>query len=372
MRPRLQDLGLRGRSRSRRPQPPPGSPPGLLIADPAAPAPVIRVMAYGPEGFTEEMVGEPEQIRGLVERWARVWVNVDGLGDAATVGAIGAIFGLHELALEDVLNARQRGKAEQYGEHVFLVARMPLGGDEFETEQLSVFFSRSFLVTFQEKPGGDCFDLVRQRLRQGRGQMRESGSDYLAYTLLDAVIDSYFPILEREGERLDAMEDELVGRRDDGLIPRIHAIKVELLGLRRAVWPLRETVNALLRERSPTVSEETRTYLRDCYDHTVQLIDLLEIYRETGSDLFDFYISMVSHRTNEVIKVLTIFTTVFMPLTFIAGIYGMNFNTERSPWNMPELDWHFGYPLVLAVMGAVALVLLLYFRSRGWLRSRRG
>jgi magnesium transporter len=200
--------------------------------------------------------------------------------------------------------------------------------------------------------------------------VRNAGSDYLAYALIDAFIDNYFPVLERYGERLESIEEEVLSRPEPQLVSRMHEVKRDLMSLRRAIWPMRETVNSLVREQSPFVSDDTRIYFRDCYDHTIQIIDLLENYRDVASGLMEIYLSSVSNRLNEIMKILTMFTAFFIPLSLIAGIYGMNFNTARSPLNMPELNWYLGYPFVLGLMATVAIGMLTFFRRKGWLRSR--
>jgi magnesium transporter len=242
-------------------------------------------------------------------------------------------------------------------------------GEQLETEQLSLFLGKNFVLTFQEGMPGDCLEVIRERIRKKGGRIHDAGLDYLAYALLDAVVDAYFPILEQYGERLEEVEDEIGGKPASSTIARIHAIKRNLLTLRRVVWPQRETFNTLLREETPHISAETRLYFRDCYDHVTQIIDLVETYRELGADLTDIYLSTVSNRTNEIMRVLTVISTIFIPLTFICSIYGMNFNPETSPWNMPELNWYWGYPLALLLMLSVAVGQLLFFRRRGWLGS---
>jgi magnesium transporter len=345
----------------------PGAPPGTLIPDPDAPFPVIRVLAYGPEAIAERAVESPQQVRDFLNAWPVIWVNVEGLGDAAIISQLGDIFGLHRLALEDVINVHQRAKVEQYGEHHFIVARMVMLRERLETEQVSLFLGRNFVLTFQEGLPGDCLEPVRDRLRKGQSRIREAKTDYLAYSLLDAVVDSYFPVLEEYGEQLETLERELLTRPATDTITRIHEIKRDLLTLRRVIWPQREALNVLLRNELPLITHETRVHLRDCYDHTVQLIDLVETYRELSADLTDVYLSSISNRTNEIMRVLTVIATIFLPLTFIAGIYGMNFDTGASSWNMPELNWYWGYPFSLAVMALVALTQLAFFWRRGWI-----
>ena len=346
----------------------PGSAPGTLVVDPLAPRPDVRVMAYGPEAAQEVEVRDVRAIRAFLTKWPVIWVNVDGLGDASVIETLGEVFGLHRLALEDVLNVHQRPKAERYATNYFIVGRMIERADQLTTEQLSIFLGSNFVITFQERPG-DCFDPVRERIRKKGGKIRESGPDYLAYALLDAFIDNYFPVLEDYGERLEELEAEVITRPTTETVARIHAAKRQLLVLRRALWPLREAVNVVGREESSLISAETRVYLRDCYDHTIQLIEILENFRDITSSLMDVYLSSVSNRMNEVMKVLAIFTAVFSPLTLIAGIYGMNFNPSSSPLNMPELNWYWGYVAALGSMAIVAVVLLAYFRRRGWLGS---
>jgi magnesium transporter len=267
-----------------------------------------------------------------------------------------------------VTDVHQRAKVESFEGYIYIVARIIQPGDELETEQLSLFFGKNFVLTFQEY-AGDHFDPVRKRLRENKGRVRSS-PDYLGYALLDAAIDAYFPLLEQYGERLEDLEDEIVVRPSRALIGRIHSVKKDFLTIRRAVWPLREALTVLYREPTPLVAEDTRLYLRDCYDHAVQLIDLLENYREIASSFTDAYLSSLGMKTNEVMKVLTIIATIFIPLSFIAGLYGMNFQTDRSPYNMPELAWRYGYPFALLLMTLTAGGLLLFFWRRGWLGSR--
>jgi magnesium transporter len=347
---------------------PPGSTPGTFVIDPRAPRPRIRVIAYSLDSITEETVSDLASIRNLLAKWPVVWVNVDGLGDEGIIRELGQIFDLHQLALEDIVNVHQRAKVEQYKNNSFIVARMAEMNERLETEQLSLVLGKNYVLTFQEQPG-DCFDPVRERIHKKGGRIRQAGPDYLAYALLDSFIDHYFPVLEKYGERIEELEDEVVLRPGSRFVSEIHELKRDLLSLRRAAWPLRETLNALVREPSPFIRDETRIYLRDCYDHLVQIIDLLENYREIAAGIMDVYLSSVSNRLNEIMKVLTIFTTFFIPLNFIAGLYGMNFRTDSSPWNMPELGWHYGYPFALAVMAASGAAMLLYFRRKGWLGS---
>jgi magnesium transporter len=356
----------RGRNTEVRRRTPPGSAPGTLVADPSAPKPVIRVMAYGPAGMVEKTIPDVSALPDFLARWPVTWINVDGLGDTSVIGKLGEIFDIHRLAQEDIINVHQRAKAEIYRKHYFIVARMTEVATPLSFDQLSLFLGPNYILTFQETPG-DCFDPVRERIRKAGGRIRNAGPDYLAYALLDATIDNYFPALEHYGEVLETLEDEVVLRPEREIVGKIHEVKRDLLTLRRAVWPLREAINSLVREESPFISPETRIYLRDCYDHIIQIIDLLENYRDIASSLMEVYLSSLNNRMNEIMKVLTIFTALFIPMNLIAGIYGMNFNTEKSPFNMPELNWFLGYPFALTMMVSIAVGMYFFFRRIGWL-----
>ena len=346
----------------------PGDLPGLIQPDPEAPPPVVHVMAYGPDEFIERRVTDCRQVRELVNKAPVTWINVEGLGDAGTIRSIGELFHLHPLALEDVVNTHQRPKVEPYPGFLFIVARMAELNDRLETEQVSLFLGSNYVVTFLEDPG-DAFDSVRQHLRNAQGCIRSRGTGYLAYALLDAVVDGYFPVVEEYGERLDGLEDEVVTMPSRRTIAWAHQVKRDLRMLRRAIWPLREAINVLAREQNELIDAEARVYLRDCYDHTVQIIDIVETYRELDADLTDLYLSSLSNRLNEVMKVLTIIATIFMPLSFIASLYGMNFNTAVSPYNMPELNWRYGYPFVWGLMIASAVGMYWFFRWMRWIGS---
>ncbi|MBC7833843.1 MAG: magnesium/cobalt transporter CorA [Phycisphaerales bacterium] len=351
---------------------PPGSTPGTLVPDPAAAAPVIHIIAYGPEGLHEETVPNLGALEAIRSKWPVVWVNVDGLGDARVLEECGRQFGLHRLALEDVINTYQRPKVEAYPGCLFIVTRMareqPDPAVPLDTEQLSIFLGAGFVLTFQDKPG-DSLEPVRQRIRQDSGRIRRVRADYLAYALVDASIDGYFPLLEHVGERLEELEDAVMVTSDAACVQRLHQLKRDLIGVRRAMWPLRDAMNILIREPSPLIEDDTKIFLRDCYDHTIQIIDLVEMYRELAADLMQMYLSQVNNRMNEVMKFLALISTIFIPLNFIASIYGMNFDPDTSPYNMPELRWRFGYVGALIVMSVVGALLFLYFARKGWLRS---
>ena len=348
----------------------PGSQPGLVVVDPLAPRPTITAFAYGQTSCEKLEVKDLETIPALLQRHAVTWINVDGLGDAAAIQRLGKMFNLHPLALEDAVNVHQRPKVEEYPGHLFIVARFIHLNGGVSSEQISFFLGKNFVLTFQEETQpGDPFDPIRARLLSEKDAFDKHGSDYLAYRLLDAIIDSYFPVLEYYGEKIDEIEATLLDNHHRVHLTSIHAIKQDLLQLRRALWPTRDMLYSLLRDKHDLIDESTRVYFRDVYDHTVQLVDLLEIYRELGSDLRDLYLSSMSHRMNEIMKVLTIISTLFIPLTFIAGVYGMNFNTAM-PGNMPELNQPYGYVVTLVVMGLIAVGMMIYFVKKGWIGSR--
>ena len=349
----------------------PGSAPGVVVADPEASPSAITIMGFGPENYEEIKSAGLNDISPILGRFPVTWIDVTGLGNVDLISALGRTFSLHPLMLEDIVNTHQRAKTEDYTDKLFMVVRMVIcdRGPGVESEQVSIILGRNYVITFQEQPG-DCFDAVRNRVRKDQTRMRHSGADYLAYALIDAVIDGYFPVMERVGERIESLEDEVILHPDASAIERLHSTKHELLAMRRAMWPHREMINTLVRQETNLVSPATEIYLRDCHDHAVQVMDILETYREISSGLVDIYLSSLSHRMNEIMKVLTIIATIFIPLSFVASLYGMNFDTEVSPWNMPELKWAFGYPMAITIMASIAGGLLYYFRKKGWLGNR--
>ncbi len=349
----------------------PGSVPGTIRSDPTLPATVCDIVAYGPVDIEERQEASVEDIPELADRFTVCWVNVVGLGSAEVLKKIGEYHKMHPLALEDVVNTHQQAKVEEYDGQLFIVVRMARQTPRLWTEQISMLVGEKFVVTFQEQ-AGDCFDTVRQRIRKSSGRIRSRGSDYLAYALIDAVLDNYFPILEHYGGVLDALEERLLSGKSHNVIPETHRLRSEILHLRRTIWPHRDAVNLLIRDEHPLVGAETKMYLRDCYDHIAQLSDVAETYRDLGSGLRELQFSLESQRTNEVMKVLTVIATIFIPLGFIAGVYGMNFDPESSPWNMPELEWAYGYPFAITLMVTVAFSLLLFFRHKGWLGPSKG
>ncbi len=346
--------------------------PGTLKTAPDTLKPVMRLMAFNKEQVIEQPLENLNGLARYLDGSFTVWVNVDGFGDASIIRQLGELFKLHPLAMEDVVNAHQRAKVEPYTDQLFIVTRWvsSTAHEHLEAEQISMFLGTHYVLSFQERPG-DCFDPVRERIRSDRGRIRQTGSDYLAYALIDAVIDSYFPVMDHFVEKLDKLEEDVTVGLHHSVTDQIHEVRNDLLLLRRSVRPHRDALNELVRDHHPLVSDETRVFLRDCYDHTVQLIDLLEVYREMCADLRDYYLSLVSNRMNEVMKVLTIIATIFIPLGFIAGVYGMNFNTQL-PGNMPELNWPYGYCISLGMMLATALGMVTYFWRCGWIgRSSR-
>jgi magnesium transporter len=346
----------------RKRHPPIGARPGTLVINSHAQKPAIHVIEYTPDRVQEHDISEVEQLRPFLQAGSVAWVDVQGLGDEKVLRALGDVFGLHALALEDVVNVPQRPKLEPFDEHVLCISRMVMerAAQTIETEQVSLIIGRNYLLTFQERHG-DVLDPVRRRIRQGQGPIRKAGPDYLAYAIIDALIDGYYPVMETFGEYLESLEDEIVVNPRTAILQRIHHVKRELLAIRRAIWPQREVVNALIRDENPFITDNVRVYLRDCYDHCVQIIDVVETYRELAGGLMDVYLSSVGNRQNEVMKVLTIMASIFIPLTFMAGVYGMNFQ------NMPELQTRWGYPLLLAAMVVVVVAMILFFRRKGWI-----
>jgi magnesium transporter len=357
-------MGRRRKKRIKRSHPP-GTLPGTLVAHEEADAAPVQIFlfSYDPERCEERSL-RPDEIASLaIPDNGVLWIDIWGLADPGVVKAVGDRFGFHPLALEDVLNVGQRPKVDRYESHLLIVLREVRYPEE--TEQVSLFLSERIVVTFQER-AGDPFDSIRDRLRRGLGKLRSEGADYLAYALCDAVVDSYFPVLEKLGDEVETLEEAAISAPTPEILREIRGVKRQLVEVRRAVWPARDAMSELLREDSFLIRPETRVFLRDCYDHTIQVMDMVETYREMAASLVDEYLSVVSHRMNETMKVLTMMATIFIPLSFIAGLYGMNFDHQASPFNMPELYWRYGYPFVLIVMAAVAGGLVWYFRKKRW------
>ncbi|WP_084554988.1 magnesium/cobalt transporter CorA [[Phormidium ambiguum] IAM M-71] len=350
----------------------PGSLPGTIDLPSNAAPPDIVLIDYNESSATRLKINTPEECAPYLDTHSVSWVDVLGLGNEETWLKLSKVFNLHALVLEDVVNVPERPKVDDFDSQIVIIAWMVMLKENthgFYIEQVSFVLGEDYLLTVQEEPERDCFSRVRDRIRYNKGIIRQRKADYLAYALLDAIIDGYFPVLEAYGERIEELEDEVVTNPSRQTLQEIYKVRRELLALRRAIWPQRDALNTLIRDSSNLISPEVRIYLRDCYDHAVQVIDIVETYRELSSGLMDVYLSSISNKMNEIMKLLTVISTIFIPLTFIAGVYGMNFNPEKSPWNMPELNWYWGYPVCWAVMIAVAAALVYFFWRRGWFEN---
>jgi magnesium transporter len=344
----------------RKRRPPAGAMPGTLVVPTGAPPPHIYLMQYNADSLHEETIRDVRTLRDCLRPDAVSWVDVQGLGDEATLRALAEVFSIHLLALEDVVHIPQLPKTETYEHHQYFVTRMirlvvPL---ELETEQVSIFIGRNYVVSFQERVG-DVYEPIRNRIRKN-APVRRMGADFLGYAIIDATIDGYYPVVEAIGEQIETLEESILNAAAGETIGRVQDLKRKLLLVRRAVRPQRDAINALIRDDTPMVSQPVCVYLRDCHDHCVQLIDVIEIYREMCAGLTELYLSSLAHRQNEVMKVLTIMASVFIPLTFVVGIYGMNFE------HMPELHWKWAYPALLVSMLLLVAGMLAYFRRMGW------
>ena len=323
----------------------------------------LSVINYDGVNFQEKEVNNVKEAVSFRSKSSVTWLNVDGVHQPEIIEQIGKIFSIHPLVLEDIANTGQRPKMEDFDGYIFVVLRMLRFDDEknqTKAEQISIILGPDFVISFQEREG-DVFDIIRERLRSNKGRIRKIGADYLAYSLIDAIVDNYFMILEKLGETIEDIEDKLVTDPKAETLQIIHDLKREMIFLRKSVWPLREVINRLERSESALIKKSTLVYLRDVYDHTIQVMDSVDTFRDTLSGMLDIYLSSVSNRMNEIMKVLTIIATIFIPLTFIAGVYGMNFR------RMPELVQPWGYPAVLIVMLVIALIMLVYFRRRKWI-----
>ena len=347
---------------------PPGTSPGTLLAGESGVDHAVQITLFDftPKDFTEQQIDNPADCAQWLAKDSSTWIHLQGRVDPDTLRELGSVFGLHPLAMEDVINTGQRPKLESYGDELFVTMNLPsldpLKGLRFE--QVSLFLADRVLISFHH---GDThpFQPVVERLRKHSGRIRERGTDYLLYALLDVVIDQGFPLLETMGELIEDLEEELLNAPGKDALARIHQIRRDLLLIRRNLWPQREVLANLLREEYSLIQPGTHPYLRDCYDHTIQILDLIESYREMASSMLDVYLSSLSHRLNEVMKVLTVIATIFIPLTFIVGVYGMNFAGD-SPWAMPELAWYYSYPILWLFMLSVAGGMIYAFKRRGW------
>lgn len=323
----------------------------------------ITVIDYNETQFQTKIISNVEECFQYRDTPTISWINVDGVHDINTIEQISSKFNLHPLVLEDIVNTGQRPKFEDFDDYIFLVIKMFLFNDklrELETEQVSLIIGSNYVISFQEKEG-DVFNNIRDRIRQSKGRIRKMGADYLAYALLDAVVDGYFAVLEGLGEKIELLEDDLVSNPSPHTLHKIQGLKRSMIFLRKSVWPLREVVGGIQRAESKLIQDTTRVYLRDVYDHTIQVIDTIESFRDMVSGMLDVYLSSVSNKMNEVMKVLTIFAAIFIPLTFIAGIYGMNFQF------LPELKWKWAYPCWWILVIALVVGMLFYFKRKKWL-----
>jgi len=345
------------------------APATLLPREGASTRAALSLVQYDQETILEADFDSFDELLAKLDPKKVNWINIDGLGDIEVLKKLGEHFHIHPLALEDVLNTTQRPKVEHFTNHFFIVSEM-IYFDEKESlafEQLSMFLGDTFLITLQEECGHDVFDSVRARLRAGRGFARKMKADYLAYALLDATVDQIFPVLELVGDSIEAVEEELLDKPQRATLKKLYESKRILLQLRRASWPQREIFNTLIRDDTGLIGRETQIFLRDCYDHTTQIIDIIESYRDLTAGLMDLYLSSLGFRTNEIMRILTIVSVLFIPLTFLAGVYGMNFNPEASKWNMPELNWKFGYEFFWAVSLCIVGFMLAFFKRKKWL-----
>ena len=344
-----------------------GASPGTHASPPSDTAQTIRLITYDAESMTERELDPTAELPPLIEEGKVTWIDVHGLGDGRLVEQLGERFGLHPLALADVMNVGQRPKLEDYDTFLYVVVRMlDLSPEQrLVSEQVSLFIGPNWTISFQERPG-DCLEVLRGRLRSGLKRIRSTGADYLGVQILDSIVDGYFPVLEVYGERLEDIETLVLESPSQAVLSQIYEVKRDLMALRRACWPMREMLGTLLHEGDELLSQASRPYLRDTADHVIQIVELTETYRELAGSFIDVYLSSIGQRTNDVMRVLTVISTIFIPLTFLAGVYGMNFD-RSAPGNMPELGWSYGYVGFLTVCLAVAVGLLVLFRRLGWL-----
>ncbi len=322
---------------------------------------IITLIDYDDKQFQEKKVDSIEETFPFKDQPTVTWINIDGLHQADIINQIGQHFQIHPLILEDIVHMDQRPKCEDLGDYIHLVLRMIYCmNNEIHTEQVSLIIGDRFVISFQDIPG-DVFDLIRERIRTHAGRIRQMGADYLAYSLIDAIVDNYFIVMENLGETIENLEDEVMTNPDKNTVQNLYTVKRKLLFLRKSVWPLREVINTLSKGESKLIKKQTSPYFKDLYDHTIQVVEMIETMRDMNAGMFDMYLSSISNKMNEIMKVLTIIATIFIPLTFIVGIYGMNFEY------MPELKWPFGYFMVWSIMIAVASSMMIYFKKKKWI-----
>ncbi|MEM4598874.1 MAG: magnesium/cobalt transporter CorA [Candidatus Diapherotrites archaeon] len=338
---------------------PPGTP--VYLGNGLANKTKIDLIDYSENSFEERTIEKVEECFPFKEKNTVTWINIVGIQETQVIEKIANNFGIHPLTIEDIVNTNQRPKIEDFENYIFIILKMVYyANNNLNFEQISIILGENFVLTFQEKEG-DVFGPVRERIRKNKGKIRKMGADYLAYSLIDAIVDNYFSVLENLGEQIEHIEDKLIIKPEQKQLVALHQLKRELLFLRRASWPMREAIGQMHRGSSKLITHTTEIYLRDIYDHTILIIDTIETYRDIISDLFDIYLSSISNKLNEIMKVLTIIATIFIPLTFITGIYGMNFE------NMPELKWEYGYFLVLSIMAILGISMAIAFKKRGWI-----
>ncbi|ELP52914.1 MULTISPECIES: magnesium/cobalt transporter CorA [Microcystis] len=343
----------------------PGSEPGTLIIEPDAKPSRIILIDYDEDNAVRKVDITPNACAPYIGTNTVSWMDIQGLGSETVLKQVGEIFNLHPLLLEDVVNVPQRPKLEDYNNQLLVISQMVrLKEDEsgFDTEQVSFVLGKRYLLSFQEEELQDCFEIVRDRIRTSQGRVRKSGADYLTYLLLDTIIDGYFPVVEHYEDRIEALEDMIISNPDRDTMQEIYDVRRELLALRRLIWPMRNVLHLLMRDHHGIVSDEVQIYFRDSYDHVIQILEIIEAYRELAASLMDVYMSTMGNKLNEIMKFLTVISTIFIPLTFIVGVYGMNFE------NMPELKGEWSYFLVWLVMLAVAGGLIFYFWRKGWFK----
>ena len=342
-----------------------GLPPGSLVymGDKVSEKVQIHVIDYNEKDIQEFDFQDIKKTFPFRDTSTVTWINIDGLHDTGLIENVGNHFQIHPLVLEDIVNTDHRPKIDDMDSYLFINLKMiykTQDMNDIQSEQVSLILGRNYVISFQEHPG-DVFEIIRNRIRSDKGRIRKMGSDYLCYALMDAIIDQYYTVLEHVGDRIEAIEDEVLINPTTRTLQQLHEIKNRLLFLRKSIWPLREIINRLERGEIKLIKTATRFFFRDIFDHTIQILEMIETMRDMNSGMFDMYLSNISNRMNEVMKVLTIIATIFIPLTFIAGVYGMNFE------NMPELKWHWGYFGILGVMTAIAITLILFFKKRKWL-----
>lgn len=348
-----------------------GLPPGSLVYTGNETREKVRMtlIDYDQDNFKEIKLKKVEECTPFKRSPSVTWLNIDGLHDVDLLGQVGELFSIHPLVMEDIVNVNQRPKVEFYKEHIFIVMKMLMKGKGKEPtniEQVSIVLGKNYVISFQERKG-DVFDAVRERIRKKKGKIRGKGPDYLTYALLDSLVDQYFVVLEDISDSMEDLEEIVLKDPDENILRTIYEKKRTMISLKRNIWPLREVVNALTKDDTTLIDQRTTIYFRDVHDHTIRIMETVEGMKDNASGLADLYMTSVSNKMNEIMKVLTIIATIFIPLTFIAGIYGMNFDPDSSPLNMPELSWYWGYPIAWALMISITIGMFIYFKRKKWL-----